>query len=73
MFYWRESPDEVDFIVTRGQKILAIEVKSGSTYSKPQGLKVFSDKFKNVRTLIIGDGEVPLQDFLSHPVDRWLE
>lgn len=73
LHYWRESPDEVDFVLTSGKKILAIEVKSSSTYTTPKGLQVFSDKFKNVRTLIIGDGEVPLQEFLSYPVDHWLE
>lgn len=70
--YWRESPHEVDFVLTNGRKILAIEVKSGAKYATPKGLEVFAGKFKEARTLIVGEGGVPLAEFLSLPADHWL-
>ena len=71
--YWRESPDEVDFVLTTGRKLLAIEVKSGAKYASPKGLEVFSAKFRDAKKLIVGDGGVPLQEFLSRPAADWLE
>lgn len=71
--YWRESPHEVDFILTNGRKILAIEVKSGAKFATPKGLEVFAGKFAEARRLIVGEGGVPLAEFLSHPAEHWLE
>ena len=71
--YWRESPHEVDFVLTNGRKILAIEVKSGAKYAMPKGLAVFAGKFEAARTLIVGEGGIPLPEFLSRPADDWLE
>lgn len=71
--YWRESPIEVDFVLTNGRKTLAIEVKSGAKYATPKGLEVFVGKFKEARSLIVGEGGIPLPEFLSHPADYWLE
>jgi len=71
--YWRESPDEVDFVLTNGRKLLAIEVKSGAKFASPKGLEVFSEKFRDARRLIVGEGGVPLPEFLSCPADDWLE
>ncbi len=71
--YWRESPHEVDFVLTNGRKILAIEVKSGAKYATPKGLAVFAGKFETARTLIVGEGGIPLPEFLSRPAGVWLE
>lgn len=71
--YWRESPDEVDFVLTNGRKLLAIEVKSGSNFATPKGLKAFTEKFKGARPLIVGEGGIPLAEFLSRPAEDWLE
>lgn len=71
--YWRESPHEVDFVLTNGRKVRAIEVKSGQKFAAPKGLEVFAGKFKEARPLIVCDGGVPLAEFLSHPADEWLE
>jgi len=30
LYYWREANDEIDFVVEKGKKIMAIEVKSGT-------------------------------------------
>jgi len=73
VFYWRESPYEVDFVVTMGQKNLAIEVKSGATFAKPKGLDVFAQKFNNVTQLTVGESGVALHEFLARSVESWLE
>ena len=70
--YWRESPHEVDFVVSKGRKILAIEVKSGAKFATPKGLAVYAGKFKEARTMIVGEGGVSLAEFLSFPAEHWL-
>jgi predicted AAA+ superfamily ATPase len=71
--YWRESPAEVDFVLTNGRKLVAIEVKSGASYAAPKGLAVFAGKFAACRQLIVGEGGLPLNEFLSRPAEDWLE
>ncbi len=73
LFYWRESPDEVDFVLVNGDQTLAIEVKSGDKFGALKGLNVFAEKFKNVRTLVVGEGGVGLPLFLSQPIETWLD
>ena len=41
LFYWRERNREVDFVVKRGRKLLAIEVKSGRTTTAFPGMEAF--------------------------------
>ena len=72
LHYWRESPNEVDFVLAAGDQLLAIEVKSGNDYAAPRGLQVFADQFKNVKPLVIGANGVPLAEFLLQPVGHWL-
>jgi len=71
--YWRESPHEVDFVLTNGRKVLAIEVKSGTRYATPKGLETFTGKFKDAKTMIVGEGGVSLVEFLLQPAEYWLE
>ena len=71
--YWRESPHEVDFVLSNRQEIVAIEIKSGSNFVVPKGLNQFTDKFNGAKQLIVGEGEISLAEFLSHPADGWLE
>lgn len=73
LYYWRESPHEVDFVFKKGQKLLAIEVKSGLDFSTPKGLSAFTQHFPEAQAMIVGEGGVALHDFLSRPVDSWFE
>lgn len=72
LHYWRESPNEVDFVLCAGDQLLAIEVKSGNDYAAPKGLMSFVDKFKHAKPLIVGEGGVSLAEFLLQPVSHWL-
>jgi hypothetical protein len=73
LFYWRERNREVDFVLRAGKAVIAIEVKSGRSPDAFPGLGVFTDMFKPKRTLLVGAGGTPLEEFLSRPVDDWLQ
>ena len=71
--YWRESPNEVDFVLTDGRRLAAIEVKSSATFAAPKGLGAFAEKFKQARQIVVGEGGIPLAEFMSRPAEGWLE
>ena len=64
VFYWREKNDELDFIITKGKKIIGIEVKTNSRF-KISGAKSFQKNFKPDKLLLIGDAGFNWQDFLK--------
>lgn len=68
MFYWREGNQEVDFVVTAGRRIVAIEVKSGRTPRTHAGTAAFVKAFKPQRALLVGGDGIALEDFLAQPV-----
>jgi predicted AAA+ superfamily ATPase len=69
VFYWRDRNNEVDFILERHGKIIAIEVKSNdSEYSK--GLEVFKNKFNPDKSYLISNRGLSWQEFLKiNPID----
>ncbi|WP_411886160.1 ATP-binding protein [Polaromonas sp. YR568] len=71
--YWRESPHEVDFVISDATRLTAIEVKSGATQGKLGGLEAFSHQHQNCRRLVVGTGGIDLTEFLSYPLAHWLE
>ena len=72
LFYWRERNREVDFVVRRGKKLMAIEVKSGRTTSSLPGMESFAKSFNPDRLLIVGTGGISLERFLSKSVGYWI-
>jgi predicted AAA+ superfamily ATPase len=72
LYYWRESPYEVDYVIERGAKLTAIEVKSGAASGSSSGLVAFQHRYKNALRLVVGGEGVPLTEFLSHPAEYWL-
>jgi predicted AAA+ superfamily ATPase len=73
MHYWREGPLEVDFIASRGKRLLAIEVKSGKNALQKPGLEEFLRRHRGARSLVVGGEECPLGEFLRQPLARWFE
>lgn len=65
LFYWREGDKEVDFVLQMGDKIIAIEVKSGQEPIRHSGMQSFANQFKPDRILLVGDQGIPLKTFLS--------
>jgi predicted AAA+ superfamily ATPase len=70
--YWQEGGWEVDFVVGRGKRLTAIEVKSGRRRERPAGLEEFSRRFRPAKVLIVGPDELPLESFLSRPASEWV-
>jgi len=73
LFYWRERNREVDFVVRAGRMLVAIEVKSGRGPVALPGVAAFADAFRPQRTLLVGGDGIGLGEFLSRPVEHWLE
>lgn len=72
LYYWRAGNAEVDFVLERGPHLLAIEVRSGAFRGARAGLAAFRAKYPHARTLPVGEGGVPVAEFLSEPAERWL-
>ncbi|HVS11073.1 MAG TPA: DUF4143 domain-containing protein, partial [Planctomycetota bacterium] len=70
--YWREGNREVDFVVRAGSSVTAIEVKSGILRHTLPGIAAFAESFSPRRTLLVGGDGIPLEEFLSRPVERWI-
>lgn len=64
VFYWREGSLEVDFVLRKKGVVVAIEVKSNAE-KNTDGLPVFIEKFKPFCSLLVGEGGMPVEEFLS--------
>ncbi len=73
VYYWRKGNYEVDFVLQKGNKITAVEVKTGRRRERPDGLNLFGRINKNARTMIVGSGGVDIGEFLLTPAAKWLE
>ena len=65
LFYWRnERRQECDYVLRKGQALVAIEVKSGSV-DKTVGFEKFKEQFadKVTAAFIVGPHALPLEDF----------
>lgn len=71
--YWRDGNQEVDFVLSKGRKLCAIEVKSSSHPQFAQGLNVFAQRYPHAKKILVGAGGIPLAEFLSHPAGYWME
>lgn len=71
--YWRDGNDEVDFVLVRGPRVVAIEVKSGAKAHLARGMDEFRRRYKPHNTLRVGVEAIPLDEFLSQPAGRWFE
>lgn len=70
--YWRERNHEVDFVVRHSAKVLAVEIKSGRNKGALAGLQTFLSSFSGATGLVVGTGGIPLDTFLSAPVEMWI-
>jgi uncharacterized protein len=64
IYYWRDRNDEVDFVLEKGRKVIAIEVKS--SYSKNQkGMRAFQKKYNPLKTYLVDKNTFPWHEFIS--------
>ena len=64
VYWWRERNHEVDFVIQKGSRLTAIEVKSGRV-KNVGGSLVFKKRYPEALSLVIGTANLNLEDFLS--------
>lgn len=65
VYYWAGRNREVDFVLSRGKQLTAIEVKSGGQRTSLPGIDYFSKEFTVTKKLLIGAQGIPLEDFFK--------
>ena len=69
LYYWNENSQEVDYVLQKGSKLVAIEVKSGKDATN-DGMAVFDKKCHPRALYTIGTDGIPLEDFFRmNPAD----
>lgn len=64
LFYWNDSKNEVDYVIERNRRVIALEVKSGKD-SHSEGLSTFEKEYHPNSSFIIGTDGIPIEEFLS--------
>lgn len=68
--YWRDGNEEVDFVISRGEQLCGIEVKSGWRVSN-KGIETFKKRYPTAKIYVVGlvdssnCGHIGLEEFLS--------
>ena len=72
VYYWHEGNDEVDFVLKKNQKIVAIEVKSNGE-TKTTGMERFHKLFYPLATIVVGENGIQPELFLSMDLRKFFE
>lgn len=70
VYYWREKNNEVDFVLKKGQRLAALEVKSSSFEQSHKGLEQFRKRWPEAKTWIVGPGGIGLEDFFRGDIEE---
>ena len=68
LYYWRERSDEVDFVMEKGGKVIALEVKTNPA-RQTKGMAAFTKQWQPHKILMIGKEGLSWQDFLTTRVN----
>lgn len=65
VYYWNEGYDEVDFVLEYGDKLVALEVKSGPDGSSHRGLAAFKARYPEAVPVKLGGDGLDLELFFK--------
>ena len=71
VYYWRENNEEVDFVVRRGERLLAIEVKSGRRQMN-SGVGKFREQYHPQHTLMVDGDAMPVEQLFKGDIGTLL-
>lgn len=69
--YWRERNREVDYVVSRGRNVTAVEVTAGRRKDALPGMDALARAHRLRRKLLVGGQGIPIDEFLTHPATVW--
>lgn len=73
IFYWRSGNFEVDFVIKRGEQVIALEVKSTKRAVTLSGIAEFKKVYTAAVPLLIGSTDgISLEEFFTKPLAQWL-
>ena len=72
VYYWRDGKDEVDFVLVKDSKVVAVEVKSNHE-KDTSGLHVFQENFHPFRSVLVGEEGLPVETFLKSDLRELFE
>ena len=64
-YYWRDANKEVDYVIQKKNKVLAIEVKSNNEKDN-EGLHEFRNRFNPYATIVVGKAGITAEEFLGN-------
>ena len=78
LFYWSNHGRpryEIDFVLQRGDKVVAFEVKSGRAHKKSTKSMDAFEQAMGFRPIMVAreEGDISLAEFFLKPVKEWLE
>jgi len=71
VLYWNVGGKEVDYILRQGERVAALEVKSGRI-EHVSGMREFKAKYPRARPFLIGGSGVPFETFFEMPIEGFL-
>ena len=72
LYYWKDGNHQVDFVLELDGKLAVFEVGTSSAdFPMLTGMKEFEKRFNPVRSEMVGETGMPLEEFLSVPASDW--
>lgn len=70
--YWRDGTYEVDFVISQGRQLTAVEVKSSADPIPARGLEEFCKRNPHAKKVLVGGDGIAIAEFLTQPAEYWL-
>ena len=64
VYYWREGNEEVDFVLQKDTRLVAVEVKSNHE-KDTSGLHTFQEMYHPHRSILVSEEGIPVETFLQ--------